>query len=464
MQTFCQYTIYKELGRGGMGTVYLAKNAKGESFALKVMGVHLLRDEGSRARFKREPKLSPVHPNIVRVLDSGECNGTPFFVMELVEGESLDAILRRQKVLPATQLIELLRGVASALDHVHGRGIIHRDIKPSNILVNKDGHVYLTDFGVAKNTAAGAATYMSVTGSRIGTAHYMSPEQAMGKRDLTAAADIYALGVMAFHALAGRVPFDADSDVVVARMHMQDVPPDLRKLNPQVPQQVADVVMRAMRKDPAKRFASANAFVNALAQALDKPVAQPVLARPTVWGGLALVVVLVSIGLLLVLSGRENRRDSAGTGDPKASPAATVAKSQQPAALTPSSGPAVPSTTPQLLTSGPSSLPTATSALVAAQPVAGATSTLAPTREPEPTATRPRPTSVARIVSTVTSGPIVSVHTPTANAPTTTDNPPAGGGNSDGSGGSNNNPPPPPQPQPELPTAAPNNPQPTPAP
>ncbi len=447
MQTFCQYTIIKELGRGGMGTVYLAKSAKGESVALKVMGPHLLRDEAARSRFKREPKLAPSHPNIVRMLDASECNGSPFFVMEWIDGESLDTILRRQKTLPPAQLVGLLRGVADALDHVHGRSIIHRDIKPSNILVRKDGHVYLTDFGVAKNTLGATATYMSVTGARIGTAHYMSPEQAMGQRDLTPACDIYAMGVMAFHALSGRVPFDADSDVVVARMHMQDAPPDLRRVNSQVPQAVADVVMRALKKDPAKRFASAGAFVNALEQALNKPVEQPVIRRPLFWGVLAVLVALLSIGLVLALNDRSESRSpivavktTSGTPKTKANlPSGTVANATAVSAATNTPLPAA----------------MASPGVATQQPQAGATSTLAPTSTPEPTVTRARPTvvpsrptSIPTAAATVYAAPTLALTVEQAQ-PT---NPP-------------NNPQPQPQPQPQppsAPTAAPSVPTPAP--
>ena len=256
------------------------------------------------------------------------------------------------------------------------------------------------------------------------------------------------MGVMAFHALSGRVPFDADSDVVVARMHMQDAPPDLRRVNSQVPQAVADVVMRALKKDPAKRFASAGAFVNALEQALNKPVEQPVIRRPLFWGVLAVLVALLSIGLVLALNDRSESRSpivavKTTSGTPKAKanlPSGTVANAT-----------AVSAATNTRIADTPLPAATATSGVATQQPQAGATSTLAPTSTPEPTVTRARPTvvpskptSIPTAAATVYAAPTLALTVEKAQ-PT---NPPK-------------NPQPQPQP-PAAPTAAP--PAPTPAP
>ena len=300
---FCDYTILDELGHGGMGTVYRARNAAGEIVALKVMAQNLARDKGLRERFLREPRMYPKHENIVQIMEAGECNGMPFFAMAYIEGESFDAVLQRHRSLAPNQFLPVLRDVAAALDHVHKQGIIHRDIKPSNILMrNSDDRAFLTDFGVAKNTLGTKLT--QVSGVRIGTAHYMSPEQAMGKRDLTSAADIYALGVMAYHAISGRVPFDSDSDVVVARMHMQDPPPELRKVNPHISAALSAVVMRTLEKDPAKRYASAGAFAMAFAKAVDSPNSMPVApVASRLWMGISAgVLAATALAAVFLLS------------------------------------------------------------------------------------------------------------------------------------------------------------------
>ena len=296
---FCGHQILDVLGQGGMGTVYRAQRNDGKVVALKMMAQHLLKDESARQRFIHEPKLYPVHPNIVRVFDTDECDGTPFFTMEIIEGESFDKVLNRVRVLAPEQFWSILREVASALDVVHSHGIVHRDLKPSNILIRaKDDRAFLTDFGVAKNTQGTKLT--QVSGVRIGTAHYMSPEQAMGKRDLTSAADIYALGVMAYRALSGQVPFDAEHDLAIARMHLQEAPRSLHKANPHISTQLDDVVMRALNKDPKKRYSSASAFVSAFEKAMhgstEKKSPNPFRMVASAAG----IVVLLAVSFLVV--------------------------------------------------------------------------------------------------------------------------------------------------------------------
>ena len=380
-QAFCEYTLINELGHGGMGTVYRAQNTSGQIVALKVMISQLLKDSAARERFIREPRLYPSHPNIVKVLDAGDCDGTPFFAMELIEGESLDSVLQRVHVLAPTQFAVVLREVAAALDHVHAQGIIHRDIKPSNILLRAgDDHAFLTDFGVAKNMQGTRLTQIS--GVRIGTAHYMSPEQAMGMRELTPAADIYSLGVMAYHVLSGRVPFDADSDVVVARMHMQDPPPPLRQINPKIGPALANVVMRALHKDPRKRYRSAGEFAAAFERALSNaPLVTPSAGlgpgKPVIWAGLMALVFLVAsaIAITVLVSG--------GKGE------------NQPAALPPQRQTALP-LSPTADTNASPLTPTASLQSSTPTNSAAATSTLAPTATdtpvPSATPTRPAPT------------------------------------------------------------------------
>ncbi len=434
---FCDYTLLDELGHGGMGTVYRAKNTAGEVVALKVMAPNLAKDKGIRERFIREPRMYPKHENIVQILNAGECDGTPFFAMALIQGDSFDSVLQRHRELAPSQFVPVLRDVAAALDHVHRQGIIHRDIKPSNILMREsDDRAFLTDFGVAKNTLGTKLT--QVSGVRIGTAHYMSPEQAMGKRDLTPATDIYALGVMAYHAISGRVPFDADSDVVVARMHMQDIPPDLRKVNPRISPALSAVVMRTLEKDPRKRFASAGAFAAAFEKAASQSDQAPVAAAPSrVWMGLsAAVLVITALAAVWLLSGNST---GAGIGGPatqsvlitvtqpgviavlatntidstqtSGNPATATVIGVETNALTPVvAGPTDLTTTPETPTTDSTDAATSTLA-----PTSTATRTpKPPTRTPTPTKTHtPTPTDPPTHTPTpsVTHSPIIT-HTP----------------------------------------------------
>ena len=193
---FCDYDLVGELGHGGMGTVYRARRPDGRLVALKVMRPEMRGNPSAEERFRRAPRLYPHHPNNVDIYDAGDCQGTPYFAMRLIDSESLAQVLSRVHCLTPEQYLPILRDVAAALDAAHARGVIHRDIKPSNILVEAaDGHAILTDFDIAKDLSAAPFTTVGATGPLIGTAQYMSPEQASGK-PVTPASDIYTLGAM----------------------------------------------------------------------------------------------------------------------------------------------------------------------------------------------------------------------------------------------------------------------------
>ena len=272
MRDFGPYTNLVEIGRGGMAAVYRATAPDGNLVALKLMPVHLAADATTRARFEQESRLGLNHPNIVRVNKAGVVDGTPYIEMEYVAGESLDRLVMRAGPLPPQALARILLDIGRALDYAHGQGVIHRDVKPSNIIIRPDGRALLTDFGVAK--AVGITAYTATT-ARVGSVFFMSPEQAAGAFEITKASDIYSLGVTAYYALTGRVPFEASSEVAIARQHIEQLPPHISDVHPAIARAVGDAVMWALEKLPARRPPSASAFARRFAAALSAPAAQP---------------------------------------------------------------------------------------------------------------------------------------------------------------------------------------------
>lgn len=308
-QLFCNYTLLDELGRGGVSTVYHARdNRSGNDVALKVLNPQLQNNELARARFRREPKMQFLHPKIVPVLDAGLCDGRMFFTMALIAGEPLERMLTRGPLAPR-QIYSYVRDVAEALDAAHQRGIIHRDIKPSNILIRSgDNTALLTDFGVAKSSNPAQEALTQTDLNPVGTADYMSPEIARAAPTITPASDVYSLGVSVYHALAGRLPFVADNPVVMAHKHASEAPPDLRVLQPKVPPEVSAVVMRALAKEPDQRYPSAGAFAHAFTEAVmqsqSTPASpsQPTTRRLAMLVG-ALAALALAVGGLYLASG-----------------------------------------------------------------------------------------------------------------------------------------------------------------
>ncbi len=325
MQQFCDYEILSELGRGGMGAVYRARYKDGRIVALKVMRPEFRTNASAERRFKRAPQLYPKHPNIVEIIDSGECEGTLYLAMQLIEGDALSGILRRVRVFAPEQYAPVLRDIAAGLDGSHAKGVIHRDIKPSNILIRSaDGRAFLTDFDIAKDLTAAQFTSVAGASAMIGTAHYMSPEQASGK-PITPASDVYSLGAMTYEALAGRPPFQADSEFVVARMHLQELPEDLYKVNPAVSEKVSAVVMKALSKDPHQRYSSAGSFAQAYTAALKTSRA---LALPKVLalaGGLTAMVVVAALAVALISSSQPGGVAGANNASHTETPTAVIA-------------------------------------------------------------------------------------------------------------------------------------------
>jgi serine/threonine-protein kinase len=260
-----RYTIEGELGAGGMATVYLAHDVKHDrKVALKVLRPELAAVIGAE-RFLAEIKTTAnlQHPHILPLHDSGEVDGTVFYVMPFVEGESLRDRLNHEKQLPVGDAVPIATEVAGALDYAHRQGIIHRDIKPENILLH-DGRALVADFGIALAASSAAGTRMTETGMSLGTPHYMSPEQAMGERDLDARSDIYALGCILHEMLSGEPPFTGPTAQAIVAKVLTDDPAPISKLRRTVPSHLEDTILTALEKLPADRFASAADFASAM--------------------------------------------------------------------------------------------------------------------------------------------------------------------------------------------------------
>ncbi len=261
-----RYRIERELGAGGMATVYLAHDRKHDRrVAIKVLRPELAAVIGAE-RFLREIKTiaNLQHPHILGLIDSGEVNGTAYYVMPFVEGESLRDRLTREKQLPIADAVRLATQVAGALDYAHRHGVIHRDIKPENVMLH-DGSALVADFGIALAvSSAGGGSRMTETGMSLGTPHYMSPEQAMGEREITARSDVYALGAMTYEMLVGEPPFTGPTAQAIVAKVLTAEPAGLTAQRRSVPPAVEDAVLTALAKLPADRFATAAEFSAAL--------------------------------------------------------------------------------------------------------------------------------------------------------------------------------------------------------
>jgi serine/threonine-protein kinase len=261
-----RYTIERELGRGGMGAVYLARDAKlAEPVALKTIAAALAADPDELAeRFRMEVQAARkvTHPNVIRIHDLGEDGQLLFLSMEYLDGETLHARVKRAGQLTINEARRILGDVASGVAAAHAAGVIHRDLKPHNVLVAGTGAkvVKVIDFGLAKTSFA---TGMTATGLIMGTPEYMSPEQVRGQRS-DSRSDVYALGAVAYYTLTGRPPFTGDTPIAVGFAQVHETPRPLRALRPEVPAALEAVVLRALAKDPEARYPDASAWKEAL--------------------------------------------------------------------------------------------------------------------------------------------------------------------------------------------------------
>ena len=253
------------LGRGGMGIVFRAREtALDRDVALKVLAFDPILNPDAYARFEREAKLAARldHPNIVPIFSVGQRNGVAFYTMRMVRGGSVEQMIVPGEGMEIGRAIGILRDVAAALDYAHQNGVVHRDIKPANVLVGDSGHAMVADFGIAR--AFGGDTVSTATGTGVvGSPAYMSPEQWRGEI-VDGRADQYALAILAFELLTGRRPFADSSMQELLRMHLAEEPPDIISFRDDLPSHTTDTIWRGMAKDPADRYPSSTAFVDAL--------------------------------------------------------------------------------------------------------------------------------------------------------------------------------------------------------
>jgi serine/threonine-protein kinase len=296
-----RYVIERELGAGGMATVYLAHDVRHDrKVALKVLRPELSAILGGE-RFLAEIKTTAnlQHPHILSLFDSGEADGLVFYVMPYVEGESLRERLAREKQLPVEEAVRIATEVAGALDYAHGHGIVHRDIKPENILLH-GGHAQVADFGIALAASrSDGGTRMTETGMSLGTPHYMSPEQAMGEREITGRSDVYALGCVLYEMLMGEPPFTGPTAQAIMARVMTEQPRSLQLQRHTIPAHVEAAVRVALEKLPADRFATAAEFAAALEGRLATRAAtraQPAAPGALRWRSVTIAAGVVAIG------------------------------------------------------------------------------------------------------------------------------------------------------------------------
>lgn len=291
-----RYQLESIIGQGGMATVYRGRDLRlGRPVAIKLLHNHYAADDEFLQRFAHEAMSAAhlsAHPNIVDVYDVGQDGDLNYIVMELIEGEDLKSLIRREAPLRPEHALAIAAQVADALDYAHRRGLVHRDVKPQNVLLLPDGQVRIADFGIAKSHLSTAVTQTGIT---FGTADYISPEQAQGQ-PATPRSDIYSLGIMLFEMLTGRLPFSGTNPMAVALQHIQQPPPSLRQFNPSIPPALDQLVLQAIAKDPQQRPASAADFarlmrdylagriqqtiVNPVPQAMPQPAPRQAATQP----------------------------------------------------------------------------------------------------------------------------------------------------------------------------------------
>src|SRR5918911_910433 len=264
-----RYRVYRRLTTGGMASVYAARHSQlGRPVVIKVLLAHLAREQEMRERFRREAEAASqlVHPHVCSIVDYGELEDSVYLVMPFFSGGTLADILVRQRTVPPERAAAITVQVCAGLDYAHRRGIVHRDVKPDNVLFDEDGNAVITDFGIATARFHGRLT---ASGRAMGTPHYMSPEQAMGKL-IDGRSDVYALGVVMYEALAGIPPFDGADAFSVGYKHVHEAPVPLQQVDARIPEPIARVVMRCLEKAPGDRYVSGVELAEALIAAIEE--------------------------------------------------------------------------------------------------------------------------------------------------------------------------------------------------
>ena len=297
---FAGHLVEAMVGRGGMGVVYRARHrGLGRVVALKTIVPELLGDASIRRRFLEEAvtAASIEHPNVVPVHDAGEADGIAYMVMRYVHGMDLHAMVRRSAPLDPSRAAEIVVTVGDALDAMHRAGYVHRDVKPRNVLIARSGHVYLSDFGLARQVVARPGA--TVSGHWVGTVDYVAPEQICGART-DARTDVYGLGCLLYFALTGRPPYAGDSDEATLWAHVYGPPPSPSRARPGVPPALDAVVARALAKDPVERFASAGELARSALAAARGPGRPARLPRPRTAAVMGVLAFAGVAGALLV--------------------------------------------------------------------------------------------------------------------------------------------------------------------
>jgi eukaryotic-like serine/threonine-protein kinase len=316
-----RYHLADEIGRGGMATVYRARDLRHDRpVAVKVLKPHLSATLGA-ARFLREIAVTAQldHPHILPLLDSGEAEGLLYYVMPYVEGESLRERLDREKQLSLDDALRIVREIADALSYAHGRGIVHRDIKPSNILLS-GGHARVADFGIARAVkAAGGDASLTETGLAIGTPTYMSPEQASGDRDVDARTDVYSLGCVLYEMLSGQPPYTGVTAEAIMARKLHGPLPSLRIVRDTIPAGVETAITKALARVPADRFASAAEFAEALAidRAVGSPEARPSRVARGLRVGVPILAAAAAVFLIVAKTGERGTSSPRATDQPR---------------------------------------------------------------------------------------------------------------------------------------------------
>lgn len=259
------YTVERSIGEGGMAFIFLATDIKHDrSVAIKVLRPELTASLGAE-RFLNEIQITAglQHPHILPLYDSGEVDGLLYYVMPLVEGETLAEYIAREKQLSIDEAIQIAREVAEALGHAHSHGLIHRDIKPDNVMMS-GGHAVVADFGIAKAVSVSGGQKLTQSGMAIGTPAYMSPEQAAGDPDIDGRTDIYALGCMLYEMLVGEIPFTGRTSQAILARHTMDIVSPPSTVRQSVSPDLEDIVFCSMAKSPADRFRTASEMIDAL--------------------------------------------------------------------------------------------------------------------------------------------------------------------------------------------------------